>query len=150
MAKKSCRYCGIVPFNHVCPVVTKEKNARDAKREDKSIYWCSKWRKLRADVLDYQDHVCLWSLYVEGIVREARTCHHIVTLMDDDTKAYDIDNVIGMEKHTHDRVHELYKINKKATMKLLRECMKLWDDGIKTEGLGILRDKLKNIDTPPL
>jgi len=142
MPKKTCRHCGIVSFNHVCPVATREKNARDAKREDKSIYWCSRWRRLRADVLEYQDYICMWSLYVDGVIVFANVCHHIIEIIVDDTKAYDIENVIGLSKVSHDKVHELYKIDKDKTQDILRECMRLWDSNIRVEGLGCLRDRV--------
>ena len=150
MPKKSCKHCGIVNFNHVCPVVTKEKNERDAKREDKSIYWSSRWRKLRAEVLKYQDYICLWSLYIDGVIREANTGHRIVTLMDDESLAYDIENVIGLNEDVHDTIHELYKTDKNGAMELLRECMRLWDIGVRLDGLGMLQYKLSVIDTPPM
>lgn len=146
MPKKSCKYCGIVPFNHVCPVRTKEKNALDAKREDKSIYWSSRYRRLRVQVLEYQEYICLWSLYVDGVVREANICHHIIEIMVDDKKAYDIENVIGIDKGRHDIVHELYKIDKKATMSILYECLRLWDDGVRLEGIGRLNNKFNLIN----
>ena len=142
MPKKTCKHCGVVDFNHVCPVTTKEKNARDAKREDKSIYWCSRWRRLRADVLDYQNNICMWSLYVEGIIVQANVCHHIIEIINDDTKSYDIENVIGLSKTSHCRVHELYKTDKKNTQYILKECMRLWDSNVRLEGLGCLRDRV--------
>jgi len=140
MPKKSCKHCGIVSFNHVCPVATKERNAQDAKREDKSIYWSRRWRRMRVDVLEYQEYICLWSLYVDGVIREASPCHHIIPIIEDDKRAYDIDNVIGLNKDVHDSVHELYKTDKVKTMNTLRECMRLWDNNVRTDGLGALAD----------
>lgn len=145
LPKKSCPRCGIVPMNHVCPVRIKEQHDRDSKREDKQIYWSSRWRKLREEVLEYQEYMCLWSLYVEGMIRQANVGHHIITLLDDDKKAYDIENIIGLDKDAHDRVHELYKIDKKATIEILNECMRLCDKGVKLDGLGVLSDRLVNI-----
>ncbi|MGK0468186.1 hypothetical protein [Clostridium sp.] len=146
MPKKSCKYCGIVPFNHVCPVTTKAKNDRDAKREDKSIYWSTRYRKLRTEVLEYQDNICLWSLYVEGKIVQANVCHHIIEIMIDDKLAYDKENFIGIDKGIHrDTVHRLYKIDKEATQDILRECMSLWNNGVKTEGLGALKEMLEGI-----
>jgi len=146
MPKKTCKHCGVVDFNHVCPVVTKEKNARDAKREDKSIYWCSRWRRLRADVLEYQNNICMWSLYVEGVIVQANVCHHIIEIMTDDSKAYDIENVIALDRDVHrDTVHRLYKTDKKKTQDILRECMKLWDSNVRIDGLGCLRDRVRGL-----
>jgi hypothetical protein len=141
MPKKSCKHCGIVNFNHVCPVVAKEQNARDAKRSDKKVYWDKRWRMLRADVLQHQLSICLWSLYVEGIIKPAYIGHHIIEVMVDKTRVYDIDNVIGLGKDAHEEVHRLYLIDKSKTMKRLEECKRLWDSGVRFDGLGILRGK---------
>jgi 5-methylcytosine-specific restriction enzyme A len=140
--KKSCRYCGIVPANHVCTVALKNKSAMDAKREDKKFYKTIRWQNLRLEVLKNQDYICLWSLYVEGIIRQANTAHHIVEILIDKSKAYDIDNLIGLNETIHDTVHKLYKTNKDDTIKIIEECNRLWADGIKLEGLGTLNNEL--------
>lgn len=123
-------------MNHKCPVLRQEQ----AQRQDKSIYWTGRWRKLRLDVLDSQEYVCLWSLYVDGKVRECNVCHHIVEIEQDYSQAYEVDNLIGVEGDVHKRIHALYKIDKYKTIKIIKECKRLWDDGIKLEGLGKLRE----------
>ncbi|MBZ9635509.1 hypothetical protein [Clostridium sp. FP1] len=146
MPMKSCSHCGIVPMNHKCPVIAKEQHDRDSKREDKKIYWSVKWRKLRVVVLEEQEYVCLWSLYVDGVIRQASCVHHIVELIVDDSKAYDRDNVIGLDKSVHDVVHELYKIDRVNTMKILRECNRLWLEGVRLEGMGMLKSEVNKIN----
>ncbi|MBW9170768.1 hypothetical protein K2F43_06050 [Clostridium estertheticum] len=148
MPMKSCGTCGkIVPMNHVCSIKVREQSIRDSKREDKKIYWSSKWRKLRADILEDCECICLWSMYVEGVIRESTVCHHIVEVIVDDSKAYDKDNVIALNYDIHRyTIHdELYKIDKTETMRVLLECKRLWSEGVRTEGLGMLRDRVKNI-----
>lgn len=140
MPMKSCGSCHkIVPLNHMCPVIRKQRNTEDAKREEKKIYKNIKWRRLRLEVLDYQEYVCLWSLYIDGVIRQANIVHHIIEILVDDSKAYDIDNVIGLCKAAHDDIHVLYKTNKKDTIALIKECNRLWHKGIRAEGLGTLR-----------
>jgi hypothetical protein len=129
-------------MNHICPVALKEKNKADAKRDDKKIYRDKRWRKLREEVLEDQEHICLWSLYVEGIIRYANVGHHIVEIIVDESKAYIRENVIGVNKYSHDIIHNLYKSNKEETMSVLYECNKLWNSGVRMDGLGILKDIL--------
>lgn len=146
MPKKSCQYCGIVDMKHVCPVVQKEQRIRDSKREDKKIYWSSKWRKLREASLG-RTGVYLLIIYVcRGYYKSASVCHHIVEIIVDDTKSYDKDNVIGLSKDTHDKVHELYKIDNFETMRVLLECNRFWSEGVRLEGLGMLRDRASKIE----
>lgn len=144
--KITCSRCGVVNAGHKCPVKAKEQRKRDLQRQDKAIYWSDTWKKLRADILLECNHVCLWSLYTDGHIREATTCHHIVELMEDNSKAYDKDNLICLHKDAHDTVHELYKKDRQATMELLIECKKLWGSGVKLEGLFILKERLLKIN----
>jgi len=133
-------------MNHKCPVVAKQQSAVDAKREDKKIYKDIRWRRLRVEVLEYQEYICLWSLYVEGVIRQANIGHHIIEIIVDESKAYDITNVVGLCKDAHDDIHELYKTNKKETMALIRECNRLWDIGVRAEGIGMLSNSLIRSD----
>ena len=148
MPMKTCKHCGIVPFNHICPVSKKNRNYNDSLREDKGIYWDTRWKKLRTEVLEYQKDICLWSLYVEGTIRQADHVHHIVTLTDDKSLAYDIENVVGLNKDVHEYIHKLYKVNKINTIQILRECMKLWDNNNGIKQAGTLKFMLKG--TPPV
>jgi 5-methylcytosine-specific restriction protein A len=141
LPSKSCQYCGIVPLNHKCPVKAKEKRREDLKREDKKIYWSSKWRRLRDEVLEDCNNICLFSMYVEGIIKPADCVHHIVEIEKDVSKGYDNDNLIALNKDVHEYIHKVYKTEYKSEcIELLIKCKQDWDNGVRMEGLGRYKD----------
>lgn len=137
MPKKTCKYCGIVDYNHKCPVITKQKSKDRSSRDDYKIYHTVEWTELREEVLDDCNNICLWSMYVDGEIRVADCVHHIIEVMKNKDIAYDKDNVIALYKDAHDYIHKLYKTKyKEKTRELLRQLKRDWDNGIKLEGLG--------------
>lgn len=120
--KTSCSKCGIVEKPHVCP---HSKRKADRSRKDNKVYESKSYRSLRQIVLRDYKHMCLWSLYVNGKVQKATDIHHIIEILEDESKATDYNNLIPLTRYNHRRVVEnLYKINKKETQKLLRDMLK--------------------------
>lgn len=120
--KVSCSYCGIVEKPHICP---HSKRKTDRNRKDNKIYESKSYRSIRQIVLRDYRHMCLWSLYVDGNVKKATDTHHIIEILDDESKATDYDNLIPLTRFNHRVVVEnLYKINKEETQELLRDMLK--------------------------
>lgn len=126
--KMSCKYCGIVNKPHKCPH-QKTKWNKDNNRTDKKIYRTIMWQKTRNNILDECNHICLWSLYIDGIITRADTVHHIVELLDDESLAFDYDNLIPIEQHKHRYIHEIYKTNKNEVQQLLKKMIKSYREG---------------------
>lgn len=131
--KMTCKYCGIVSKPHKCPNI-KNKWNRDNNRKDKKIYRTNRWQNTRDSILDSYNHICLWSLYVDGVIVKANTVHHIVELLEDETLAYDEENLITLEQYKHNYIHELYKTNKIQVQDLLRLMVKSYRDDDRTIG----------------
>lgn len=138
MPKKTCPYCGIVDMNHVCPVVSKERNKYRNSRDDAKIYSDTRWDKVRAEVLDECNYVCLYSFYVDGEIRVADCVHHIVEVLKDKSKAYDKDDLIGLNSEVHKEVHKIYKTEYKSNLiRLLRHLKDYYNIyGLKMEDIG--------------
>lgn len=144
--KMTCKYCGIVNKPHRCPHI-KTKWNRDNNRNDKRIYRTSMWQRTRDNILDEYNHICLWSLYIDGEIVQADRVHHIVELLEDETLAYEDDNLIPLDQYKHNYIHELYKTNKIAVQDLLRKMIESYQKGDRT--LGKYR-KMVNFDIPPV
>ena len=129
--KMTCKYCGIVNKPHKCPHQRTKWN-RDNNRTDKKIYRTMIWQKTREHILQEYNHVCLWSLYIDGEIVQADRVHHIVELLDDESLAYDEDNLIPIEQYKHNYVHELYKTNKLEVQQLLKKMIKSYREGDRT------------------
>lgn len=142
--KISCLYCGIVDKPHDCPRRNKTIKPTDRTREDNKVYESKRYRKIRRKVLEDYDYLCLWSFYIEGKIVRAKDVHHIVEITDDNTKAYDYDNLIPLEEGVHRPfIHNLYKINKEYIQNLLRDMLKAYQEEDFTLG------KFKDRQYPP-
>ena len=136
--KTTCKICGIVDKPHHCPHI---KRKTDRTRKDKQVYSKHLWQRIRLDILDTYGYICLWSLYIDGEIIAAKTVHHIVEIMDDDSLAFDNDNLIPLSKAAHEIVHKLYREGKKEqTQQLLRDMQKAYLSGNKT--LGYYKSKI--------
>ena len=132
MAKRliACSSCGRVhPRGYVCEQKRKRNYEYKRDREDTGIYKSRSWDKTRTNILEQYHHMCLYSFYVEGKIIKATDVHHIVEIFDDDSLAYDEDNLIPLSKEKHRLIHELYKEDKKKIQEELREFKKRWKDG---------------------
>ncbi|RXI50185.1 hypothetical protein DP124_11990 [Clostridium tetani] len=129
--KTTCKYCGIVDKPHICPYKKRKTNYN---RTDKKIYSSRIWKDLRQQILNDFNNICLWSLYVDGEVIGANTVHHIVELLENESVAYEYDNLIPLEYYNHEYIHELYKKDKKKVQKLLKLMLKSYKRGDRTLG----------------
>lgn len=80
-------------------------------RNDKDIqkiYVSKRWEKVKGVVKHYQNGLDLYSYYVLGIVEYAEKYHHIIEVKEDTSKAYDINNIIGLTDSNHKLVHNAY------------------------------------------
>lgn len=129
--KTTCKYCGIVDKPHHCPY---SKRKVDNTRSDKKLYRTSMWQSTRQNVLDNYNNICLYSLYVQGVIIKANVVHHIVEVLDDESLAFEGDNLIPLEYYNHTLVHELYKKDKERTQSLLRLMLQSYTKGDITLG----------------
>ena len=139
--KVTCKYCGIVDKPHKCP---HSKRKTDRTRVDNKIYESKEYRELRADVLEDYKYICLWSLYVDGKVIRADRTHHIIEVMEDESKALEYYNLIPLNHIFHEEVHRLYKINsatKREVQELLRDMIKSYKENDFT--IGKYRDRIR-------
>ncbi len=129
---KTCKHCGIVDKKHICP--HKPKRIYQYNRTDKKVYATRRWQNKREQILDDYNYICLWSMYIDGELKEANEVHHIVELLEDDSLAYEDDNLIPIEFYQHKYVHELYKKDKKGIQNLLRLMIDSYRNGDRTLG----------------
>lgn len=144
--KVTCKYCGIVNKPHRCP---HNKRKADRNRIDNKIYESKEYRSLRAEVLEDFNYTCLWSLYVDSKVIEGDRTHHIIEIVQDESKAVEYDNLISLNNKAHEEVHRLYKEGlgiKESIQDLLLKMNESYKTGDKT--LGKYRKQIKKIYPP--
>jgi 5-methylcytosine-specific restriction protein A len=145
--KITCKYCGIVDRPHHCP---KSKRKTDRTRIDNKVYESKEYREVREEVLEDHNYICLWSLYVDGKIVKAEITHHIIEILEDESKSKDYNNLIPLQGFNHKHhVHRLYFINKEKTQELLRKMIRDFKNGDKE--LGKYHGKVKEIEkaSPP-
>ncbi len=137
--KTTCKYCGIVDRPHHCP---HSKRKADRTRIDNKVYESKEYREVREEVLSDYNYICLWSLYVDGRIRAADVTHHIVEILEDESKATDYNNLIPLSDYSHkNEVHVLYLSDKVKTQDLLMEMLRDYKNGDMT--LGKYKNKVK-------
>lgn len=137
--KITCRYCGIVEKPHRCPKSNKIKRSRT----DSKAYSKKGYKRVRLEVLEDYNFRDLFSLFVLGKYVSANVTHHIVEVLEDESKAEDYDNLIPVAEFTHDLIHDLYKIDKEKTQVILRRMLK--DSTSSIESLGKYKEEIKEI-----
>lgn len=146
--KTTCSYCGIVNRPHICP--HKRKRKTDRTRTDNKIYESKEYRKLRKEVLEDFNYVDVFQFYVNSITVQATTTHHIIEILEDESKAIEYDNLIPLNEYaSHRLVHKIYKSNgkvKKKLQKLLKTMRKDYIEGDRQ--LGKYNKEFKKIISP--
>lgn len=126
----SCGVCGRVHRkDHICKAKKKRRQDANKNRADTGIYGTNKWRTIRGQVLEEYNHICLYTFYKEGKIVKADDVHHIIELLEDESLAYEEDNLIGLSKDKHKFIHELYKEDKKIVQEELRNMKLRWKNG---------------------
>lgn len=95
---KTCKYCGIVPYNHVCPHRTKKE--KETTEIDK-FRWSRIWQRKREEIKKrdlYLCQICKRKLYntISQYNTEALSVHHNVPIAEDYNKRLDNDNLITL------------------------------------------------------
>jgi|GEM_PF-2559600 len=140
MSKISCSACGSIHNrNYECDAKRQaklDKGRRDRERLDNSYYNTSKWRKLRKQVLDEYNMICLWSFFIDSRVIGSNCVHHIEEVLGDNAGIYEWDNLIPLDQNIHlSIVHRLYKTNCKTEIQLmLKDMLSLWSENEKELG----------------
>ena len=124
--KTTCKICGIVEKPHKCP---HSKRKLDRTRADNKVYESKQYRKARKNVLAIFDNNCLWSLFVDGKIRKTNVTHHIIEILEDESKSADTSNLIPLTEANHKLVHRLYLIDKTRIQELLRKMILDYNNG---------------------
>lgn len=92
--KSSCRYCGkIHDINYICTSRPKRFYNPDRRRAIRNSY---RWQTVRKEINKRDLYLCRLCLEEGIITTKNLETHHIISIEDDDTLAYDIDNGITL------------------------------------------------------
>ena len=119
--KKTCKYCGVVPLDHVCPHA-KKRTSRHTRSEDGSIEAfrsSALWQRKRGSIKARDLYLCRYCLVIRGRANPNKLeVHHIEPLAERFDLRLDDDNLITMCDTDH-KLADAGKISKDE----LRKCI---------------------------
>lgn len=87
------------------------------------FYHSKEWKSLREYLLKLYNGIDIYAYYVDNKIVVANTVHHIEEIKDNWDKRLDTYNLFPLSEGSHNKIHTLYKKDKLATQKLLRELL---------------------------
>lgn len=97
-----------------------KQNRDDNKEQD--FYRGQAWVNIRDAAMAYYFGIDIFEYYTTGMIIEADTTHHIITIKEDWNKRLDIKNLIPLTEKSHQYIHNEYrKGNKKQMQDILFE-----------------------------
>jgi len=129
---RHCGRCGKeIPSGSKCSCLKDryreyDKYSRD--KEAKKFYTTKQWRIVRAHVLSI-DEIDVYLYMTTGEVEAANEVHHIVPRRDDETKEFEVGNLISLTHSTHSKIEMMYKENKGKIIAELTEMLREFRKG---------------------
>lgn len=119
---KTCKYCGIVPYNHICPYKSKaKKEVTDVDR----FRWTKAWQKKRDEIKKrdlFLCQICIRELYNTTTKYNSKnlSVHHNVPLAEDYNKRLDNNNLITLCS-IHHEMCENNEIDREEVQRIINE-----------------------------
>lgn len=127
LVPQGIRYC----LAHTIDTATENRQQRKKydthyrNQKAKKFYNSTAWRTIRERVLARDNNIDIYLYILEDRIVPADTVHHIVELIEDESKRLDIDNLISVSWETHSIISREYKdkAKREAMQKTLKGCM---------------------------
>ena len=119
MLKKLCSKCGGIIVQEGgslcrrCSAIH-QRNYDRYKRENKQFYKTKEWRVLTEMCKARHNEMDAFEYFVNQRITKGSVSHHIIPIEDDESLAYDLDNLIYLSDRTHKRIHALYNKNENS------------------------------------
>lgn len=119
---KTCKYCGIVPYNHICPHI--KKTEKKVTETDK-FRWTKVWQRKRDEIKRrdlYLCQICIRELYnTENKYNSNNlSVHHNISIAEDYNKRLDNNNLLTVCS-IHHEMCENGEIPKEIVQKIIDE-----------------------------
>ena len=119
---KTCQFCGIVPYKHICP--HKSKSKKKITDIDK-FRWTKTWQKKREEINKrdlYLCQICIRELHNTIIKYNSKdlSVHHNIPLIENYNKRLDNDNLITLCS-IHHEMCDNGEIDREEVQKIIEE-----------------------------
>ena len=103
---KTCKYCGIVPEDHICPYKRKKYNKYSKDKAQDKFRNTAAWQKKREYIKRrdrYLCQVCITGLFdtLNELTYQDLEVHHILPIEEDYNRRLDDDNLITICSYHH-------------------------------------------------
>ncbi|GMQ56774.1 hypothetical protein AN1V17_11680 [Vallitalea sediminicola] len=136
---RACRKCGkLIPYKEKycdeCKVkyeFIRKDNMKvydkyQRNKDSKRIYDSKEWKALTKLCKDRFQYIDVYQYYINNVIVYGEICHHIIEIVEDGSRIYDLDNLIYLSSATHNYIHGLYKRDKEATQSVLFKLVERW------------------------
>ena len=113
-------------YNRDKSVRNKEYDTNKRNKKSEVFYNSSEWITLREIILNKYNHIDLYDYYINKKITYANTVHHIIELSEDWNRRLDPFNMFPLGESNHNKIHGMYKRDKKGTQKILLELLDRW------------------------
>lgn len=103
--------------------------------ESTTFYHSDEWKKTRRDIINHYNGLDIYLYYTEKKIAYATTVHHIIEAKEDMSKRLVLNNLIPVTDGTHSKIHQLYKVDKSTTQRLLKELLTRFENEFKGAGV---------------
>lgn len=119
---KTCKYCGIVPYNHICP--HKEKHKKSVTNVDR-FRWSRIWQEKREEIKQrdlYLCQICIREIFGTTIKYNSNnlSVHHNIPINEDYNRRLDNNNLITLCSMHHEMC-ENGEIPRKEVQEIINE-----------------------------
>jgi len=109
----------------------KEYDKTQRNQDSKAIYNSSKWIRLREECKHKFKGVDIYSYYVLGNFDYGSICHHIEEVTMNDSRVYDLNNLIYVTDMNHRKIHKLYEQDYEGTKRMLFSLVDRWNKEVR-------------------
>jgi hypothetical protein len=111
-------------------------------KDSASFYSTGRWKKLTKTCANKFNGMDIYEYYINGEIVSGNLSHHIIEIIEDKSKAYDIDNLVWLSDGSHSLVHVAYNNGEKEEMQtllkeLIERYMKEFGWAISHRGRGV-------------
>ncbi|WP_090037641.1 hypothetical protein [Clostridium frigidicarnis] len=116
---KQCRCGKIIPLGikycDKCKQISERNKSERNKfydenlRKNKNTYGSKRWKQLSILCSNKFNGMDIYKLYKYGIIKQGELSHHVIEINEDESKIYDIDNLIWLTDGSHKEIHKEYR-----------------------------------------
>lgn len=125
MLTKVCTRCGARYTGRTCPQCEAKRQKQydefGRNKESQALYHSKEWRWLAGECKEQCAGLDLFQFYEHGRIVMGRLAHHIVPVIDNRKRQYDLSNLIWLSDASHAAIHRAYESSPEDKIKMQKK-----------------------------